>query len=325
MRKNNDREILQRDTALLSGVLLLLTGCASPEIHRPIVPSAEYSRYIKAQMGVDPRLSESTRMGSSRMAPPPQVAPAGFQSTGQPQVRYVDGDYRDQLNRSPSPQLPSAPEDYREYREERSAGGGGRAYSGPLAYGDPGVTSSLWRESRGENELFRDHRAFQPMDLITIVVSEKSEGKGDASTETSSETELEASAENLLGLEKYLTRANKNIDLASLLKATTTNDFKGDGKTNRKASLTATISAMVIEVLPSGILRIEGEKIIAVNNEEQTMVISGLVRPRDVTSENSIDSSKLANLRIDYYGKGVIGEAQYGGWLGRMLRVVWPF
>jgi flagellar L-ring protein precursor FlgH len=109
------------------------------------------------------------------------------------------------------------------------------------------------------------------------------------------------------------------------LKATTTNDFKGDGKTNRKASLTATISAMVIEVLPSGILRIEGEKIIAVNNEEQTMVISGLVRPRDVTSENSIDSSKLANLRIDYYGKGVIGEAQYGGWLGRMLRVVWPF
>ena len=82
---------------------------------------------------------------------------------------------------------------------------------------------------------------------------------------------------------------------------------------------------MVAEVLPSGILRIEGQKIISVNSEEQVMVISGLVRPRDINSANEVDSSKIANMRIDYYGKGIVGEAQVGGWLGRLMRLIWPF
>jgi flagellar L-ring protein precursor FlgH len=85
------------------------------------------------------------------------------------------------------------------------------------------------------------------------------------------------------------------------------------------------MSAVVAEVLPSGLLRIEGEKIISVNNEEQVMVISGLVRPRDITSDNEVLSTKIAQMRIDYYGKGTVGEAQYGGWLGRVLRIIWPF
>ena len=55
------------------------------------------------------------------------------------------------------------------------------------------------------------------------------------------------------------------------------------------------------------------------------MVISGLVRPRDVNSDNEVPSNKVANMRIDYYGRGTVGEAQYGGWLGRALRKVWPF
>ena len=82
---------------------------------------------------------------------------------------------------------------------------------------------------------------------------------------------------------------------------------------------------MVAEVLPSGILRVEGEKIISVNNEEQVMVLSGLVRPRDISSDNEVLSSKIAQMRVDYYGKGTVGEAQYGGWLGRILRILWPF
>jgi flagellar L-ring protein precursor FlgH len=82
---------------------------------------------------------------------------------------------------------------------------------------------------------------------------------------------------------------------------------------------------VVAEVLPSGLLRIEGEKIIAVNNEEQIMVISGLVRQRDISSDNEVNASKIAQIRIDYYGNGTVGEAQYGGWLARALRIVWPF
>lgn len=204
---------------------------------------------------------------------------------------------------------------------ERSPLADKREYTGPLSLGDPGVSASLWKESRGGNNIYYDYRAWQPMDLITIVVSEDAEGSKEADTEVKSKTSVELAIDKFLGLETNFT----DIDPSSLIQADSKNDFKGEGETTRKGSLTARISAMVAEVLPSGVLRIEGEKIISVNNEEQVMVISGLVRPRDVSSDNEVPSNKVANMRIDYYGRGTVGEAQYGGWLGRALRKVWPF
>jgi flagellar L-ring protein precursor FlgH len=200
-----------------------------------------------------------------------------------------------------------------------------RAYTGPLELGDPGVGASLWRETRMGNEVYRDFRAWQPMDLLTIVINEISIGRHDADTEVKSKSEYFAAIENFLGLEEQTLQWNHPPDLSSLIKAQTKDDFKGEGQTNRQAQLTARMSAVVAEVLPSGLLRIEGEKIISVNNEEQVMVISGLVRPRDITSDNEVLSTKIAQMRIDYYGKGTVGEAQYGGWLGRVLRIIWPF
>ena len=200
-----------------------------------------------------------------------------------------------------------------------------RAYTGPLELGDPGVGASLWRETRASNEVFRDFRAWQPMDLITIVVNEQSLGRQDADTQVRSKSEYLAAIENFLGLESQTAQWNHPPDLTSIIKASTKNDFISDGLTQRQGQLTAQLSAVVAEVLPSGLLRVEGEKIITVNNEEQVMVISGLVRPRDITSDNQVLSSKVAQMRIDYYGKGTVGEAQYGGWLARVLRILWPF
>jgi flagellar L-ring protein FlgH len=200
-----------------------------------------------------------------------------------------------------------------------------RDYSGPLALGDPGISSSLWQESKRDNVLFRDERAWQPLDLVTIIISESSEGKKEADTEVKHKSSVVAAIEFLLGLEKSIPEKNPDVDPANLINAQTTNDFKGEGETTRKGTLKAKISAMVAEVLPGQILRIEGEKIISVNEEEQVLVISGLVRPRDINSNNEVDSSKLANLRIDYYGKGTVGEAQFGGWFSRLVRILWPF
>lgn len=200
-----------------------------------------------------------------------------------------------------------------------------RDYIGPLPLGDPGTTASLWRESRGPNEYFRDDRAWQAMDLLTIVVTEKSQATKEADTEVKSKSDVSAAISALLGLEKQVKAANPDVNPDNLVSATTKNDFKGEGDTSRKGSLTARISAMVVEVLPSGILRIEGEKIISVNSEEETMVISGLVRTQDITSNNEVDSAKIANMRIDYYGTGTVGDAQHGGWLGRAMKRFWPF
>ena len=202
-----------------------------------------------------------------------------------------------------------------------------RDYNGPLSLGDPGLSASLWKESKGGSALFRDYRAWQPMDLITILVTETSEGKKEADTEIKQKSTVEAAIEYLLGLEDKIpkNKSTKDIDPKNMISASTTNDFKGEGETNRKGTLKAKISAMVVEVLPSGVLRIEGEKIVSVNAEDEVMVISGLARPEDVNSSNEIDSAKIANMRIDYYGNGTVGEAQFGGWASRLMRLLWPF
>lgn len=210
-----------------------------------------------------------------------------------------------------------------------------RDYQSPLPLGDPGIQSSLWRESRRGTYLFQDHRAWQAMDLITIVVSENMSGASDADTEITTESGIEATFEQLLGIPQHLlnkidTYLSKGEDgkvdtSKPLVKGGSKSTYKGEGETKRKGVLKGRISAMVVEVLPAGILRIEGKKIVSVNEEDQTMVISGLVRPSDVNSVNEVDSSKIANMRIDFYGKGTVGDAQHGGWLGNIVRRVWPF
>jgi flagellar L-ring protein precursor FlgH len=163
------------------------------------------------------------------------------------------------------------------------------------------------------------------MDLITILVEESSEGTKKADTDTKKESSILAGITNFFNFESDVQAANTGLDTSTLVNASLESEYKGEGQTTREGTLSARIAAVVVEVLPNGVMRIEGEKIISVNNEEQIIVISGLVRPRDVTSANEVMSSKLANLRIDYFGRGMVGEAQYAGWLGRMLQAVWPF
>lgn len=200
----------------------------------------------------------------------------------------------------------------------------GGQYRGPLDYGDPGVSASLWREGRGNN-LYFDQRAFAPMDLITVTVMEDSEGQKRADTKLKQESTIEAAISKLFGIETSATEANKRLDPTALINASTESEFTGEGQTTRRGRLRATISAMVAEVLPSGILRIEGQKIIAVNGEEQDMIISGLIRPRDINAQNEVDSRKIANLRIDYFGHGTLDEQQRPGWATRLILTLWPF
>lgn len=202
----------------------------------------------------------------------------------------------------------------------------GRDYNGPLSLGDPGVRASLWRESGGPmNDIFHDYRAWKPMDLLTIIINERAQGNKQANTRVNKTSSFQAAIENLIGIDTSFASRNPGVDPSSLINAETETEFTGQGQTLRQDLLTGTISAMVTEVLPSGILRLEGEKIITVNGEEQTMKITGLVRPRDVNSNNEVASTQIANVRIDYFGRGTLGDSQSPGWLGKILNVVWPF
>lgn len=310
------------------GIILcvLSIGCAAAPQRSTRVPSAEYAHRVKAG-GSGEKTPLSTPFTSQNAAADPVRARISYaQAAMEPEFSEplkdmgaptVVGDrvtnLTDHASSDPSVRMYENPSPNT------------RDYNGPLSLGDPGVSASLWRESSSRNFIFQDHRAFQPMDLITIVVTEKSKGSKDADTDVKTESSLSAAIEKFIGAESYLAGKNPSVDPTNLISAETKSEFKGEGETTRSGSLTAKISAMVIEVLPSGILRIEGEKIISVNSEEEVMVISGLIRTTDINSANEVDSSKVANMRIDYYGSGTVGDVQHGGWMGRVIRRLWPF
>ena len=185
---------------------------------------------------------------------------------------------------------------------------------------------SLWPGSKSDAHLFRDFRAYAAMDIITILVDENQEGKKKAETETEKKFSLTAGITEFFGVETAKWAANNtSLDPTQLMVANTDQEFEGEGETTRSGSLKGKISAVVMEVLPNGLLRVEGTKIISVNAEEEVMVVSGLVRRRDIDSQNQVSSSRLANMRIDFYGRGLIADEQKPGWAARVINWVWPF
>ena len=203
---------------------------------------------------------------------------------------------------------------------------GPAASSAPYLQGQMNANPSLWPDRSEGTFLFNDHRAFNPMDIVTIMINDNTQGNKKGNTQTKTEFDLLAGITNFFGIEtKSWASNNEGLSPAALINASTDNEFKGQSQIQRQATLKAQVSAMVMEVLPNGILRIEGSKIVAINNEEEIMVISGLVRKRDIAGDNQIDSNRIANMRIDFYGHGTLSESQNPGWGHKLFNVVWPF
>jgi len=199
-------------------------------------------------------------------------------------------------------------------------------YADPLADPTRANSASLWMDESDAYGMFRDLRAFQPMDVITVMIRENNFGKKQADTTTDSKFSIAAGIASLFGLEKKAeTYAPSGFNPNSMVNANTSSKLDAKGETSRQGSLSGSISAVIMEVLPNGLMRIEGSKIISMNAEEEIMVISGLVRQRDINSDNMIDSNRIANMRIDFYGKGALGEIQEPGWLYGFLKKVMPF
>jgi flagellar L-ring protein precursor FlgH len=198
--------------------------------------------------------------------------------------------------------------------------------SAPYYNGQMTANPSLWPDEAQGAFLFNDYRANQAMDIITIVINENNKGTKKADTDTKSEFDLIAGISEFFGIETTKWTANNtSLNPAELINASTNTNFKGEGETGREGQLSGRISAVILEKLPNGLLRVEGTKIISINEEEEVLVISGLVRQRDIKATNEIDSSRVANVRIDFYGRGVIGEQQKPGWGARIFELVWPF
>ena len=175
----------------------------------------------------------------------------------------------------------------------------------------PPPTGSLWHPEVAGNYLFGDVRARFPGDLLTVVVAEKSAGKKDATTAAKADSSISASVEEFFGIPAAAVKfLPKGFNPESIVKAKTARESKSDGETERNGSLSASITVSVVGVDPSGNLHVQGDKVITVNREEQYIVLTGIVRPEDITTDNSVASTRLADARIDYYGRGVVADKQ---------------
>ena len=187
---------------------------------------------------------------------------------------------------------------------------------------------SLWSEM-SEVSLFQDMKARKVGDTVTVRIVEDPEAEVNANTKTSRSSGVEASTLKFMGYMKAL--AEKNSRLAQdpgtddLILASLGLKHDGKGSTDRDGHVKAYISAVVEKVLFNGNLYISGQREVRVNNETQYITLSGVVRPKDISSSNEVSSTFIADARIAYSGNGPVSDKQRVGWLGRVLDYVWPF
>lgn len=175
-------------------------------------------------------------------------------------------------------------------------------------------------------DLYSDRRAHQVGDILLVSIVETSSGTKKASTKTKRDSSVSGGISALFGVENWLSNHNPNFTpSATNLSAGLTNDFDGSGETKGDSTVTATLSARVTEVTLEGNLMIRGYREVRLNNETQFIIVSGLVRPEDVSKDNSVLSSHIADARIEYSGTGIISDKQQPGWLARGLDLIWPF
>lgn len=166
---------------------------------------------------------------------------------------------------------------------------------------------SLWQP--GSKQFFKDSRAANVGDIITVVVNESSFGSVEANTDTDSTVDNTSGITNLLNLEGKLTSRGIAPGVASLIDLDSNRTFEGESSTDRTDRMTGNIAAVVTQVLPNGYLVIQGSREVMINYELKEMGIQGIVRPEDVAADNTISSEKIAEARISLAGRGIVDES----------------
>ncbi len=186
----------------------------------------------------------------------------------------------------------------------------------------PSSPGSLWTDRGGS--WISDLRARAVGDIVTVIIKEKASASKKSTTQTDRRSSITAGIPILFGIEQKIVESFPRINPANLIRADFTNDFQGSGHTMRREDLVATLTTQVIKIFPNGNMQIRGGKSIIVNNENQIIYLTGIIRPWDVSAANEVDSSRILNAQIAYTGKGIISDKQRPGWLTRIIDNVWP-
>jgi flagellar L-ring protein precursor FlgH len=169
---------------------------------------------------------------------------------------------------------------------------------------------------------YADKKALRVGDIITVRIVESAQASNTADTDLSRSSSANASLSTFFGKKKFLNLFKLGDDL---LTSSAENNHQGSGSTTRSGQLTATMTAVVREVLPNGNLVVQGTREVLVNHEQQFITLTGIVRPLDVDRDNVVLSTQLADANITIGGLGVVADKQRSGWGTWFFDFVWPF
>lgn len=194
----------------------------------------------------------------------------------------------------------------------------------------PQTTGAIYQAGY-EQRLFEDIKARRIGDILIVTFDEKTAATKNAQTNTDKGSEVNTNVTEFLGSFPQFNVPGL-IPLASNNNNTLDNDldssvnFDSDAGSSQSNSLTGNIAVTVIQVYPNGYLFVSGEKRLTLNQGDEYVQLSGIVRPVDITTNNMIASSKIADARIAYSGEGVLNDANRMGWLTRVFNSpYWPF
>jgi flagellar L-ring protein precursor FlgH len=182
--------------------------------------------------------------------------------------------------------------------------------------------NSLWRN--GSRAFFKDQRAHQIGDLLTVTVNITDQANFANETQRSRTNKEDSGVTDFLGAKALSPQTQKFLP-GRFLTADSTASSDGKGSVQRQESLTTNVAAVVTQLLPNGNLVIEGKQEIRVNFEVRELIVAGIVRPEDIQSDNTIDSSKIAQARISYGGRGQITDVQQPRYGQQVMDVLLPF
>lgn len=182
------------------------------------------------------------------------------------------------------------------------------------------VTGSIYSATTSR-DIYGDGRATRIGDIITVVLTESTQSSKSAKTSLDKSNEFNLPQPTLFG---HGVSAFGNPTSASL--PATSTEFEGEGKSDMSNSLSGNITVTVHDVLPNGTLVVRGEKWLTLNQGEEYIRVSGMVRPQDIGQDNTVQSTKLADARIEYAGSGAVSDTNAAGWLARFfINPLWPF
>jgi flagellar L-ring protein FlgH len=182
--------------------------------------------------------------------------------------------------------------------------------------------NSLWRN--GSRAFFRDQRAARVGDIMTVTVNITDKANIANETQRSRTNKEDSGITDFIG-SKTLGVQGQKILPGRILTADSTASSDGKGSVNRQEALQTNVAAVVTQVLPNGNLVVEGKQEIRVNFEIRELIVAGIVRPEDIQSDNTIDSSKIAQARIAYGGRGQITDIQQPRYGQQVMDVLLPF